>query len=125
MLVLYFTEILQMLVIYFVPGASLGLVSLSSTVRLAQFYRETLNIIQLLTPFNLVSPKLGNSAKGSILPYLKKHAPPNARNICEDERAQNRRCYPHTGNGAFNWCMSSRPSLLVGLSIQDEDIDVP
>ncbi len=39
-----------------------------------------------------------------------------------DEAA--RHCCPLTGNGGLIWCLSSCPQYLVGLSIQDEAIDV-
>ncbi len=42
------------------------------------------------------------------------------RDSSEVARALNQRCYPHTGNCGHRWCLSSSPSLSVGLSIQND-----
>ncbi len=47
-------------------------------------------------------------------------APPGARDRSKLARAQNVRCYSHTGNGGHSWCLSGNLSLSVGLSIKDE-----
>ncbi len=47
-----------------------------------------------------------------------------AGDFSEVTRALDRRCYPHTGSGRLNWCVSSSPSLSVRLSIQDETLDI-
>ncbi len=59
-----------------------------------------------------------------LLYLIGDEAPPAARDSCEGPRALNRRCYPHTGNGRHNWCLSSSQSLSVGFSIQDEAMNV-
>ncbi len=50
--------------------------------------------------------------------------PPAARDNSEVARALHRRCYPHTGSDGRCWYLSSSLSLSVGLSIQDEAMDV-
>ncbi len=45
-------------------------------------------------------------------------------NSNEIARTLNRSCYPHIGCGGLSWCLSSKPSLSVGFSIQDEAMGV-
>ncbi len=49
---------------------------------------------------------------------------PAIRDSSEVARAQNQRCYPHTGNGGHSLCLSSSLSLSVGSSVQGEAMDV-
>ncbi len=47
-----------------------------------------------------------------------------ARNNDEVARALNQRCYLHSGNGGYSWCLSSSLPKSVGFPIQDEAMDV-
>ncbi len=59
--------------------------------------------------------------KSSWLVHLiRDKAPPVAHDSGNVARTLDQRCYPHTGNGGYRWCLSSSLSWSVGLSIQDE-----
>ncbi len=59
-----------------------------------------------------------------LLHLIGDKAPPAARDSSEVARSLRQRCYPHTGSDGQSWCWSSSLSLPVGLSIQDEAMDV-
>ncbi len=55
-----------------------------------------------------------------LLHLIGDKAQPAARGSSKVACTLNRRYYPHTGNDGFSLCLSSSPSLLVGISIPDE-----
>ncbi len=59
-----------------------------------------------------------------LLHLIGDKAPPVARDSGEVARAYKQRCYSHSGNVGHSWCLNSSLFLSVGLSIQDEAMDV-
>ncbi len=55
--------------------------------------------------------------------FIDDKAPTAASDCCVVARALNRRCYTHTGNSGFIWCLGYSLSSSVGFPTQDETMD--